>query len=276
MKHLILMTMWILLLTASDPAPAQSADDSPWNFSLQTTYWYGNVTGYVQTPSGGEPGTSSIRRPRFSEIGINDANLYDIRATGSYEGYGLVGDAEFVRLSGAQRLRQTLISQAVTFPAGTRVSADVQLDWYEIAYRHRFALWQSPSGRPQIELFPSIGVAIFDFAYTLDAAAGPSVDRSYLKLAPDVGVEATWRPGGGHFSLALRLQGTPVIAPPFPVRFIEELTADYQLLSTRTTDLDVFAGIAFQQMGYQDDQTLPNRIRADFGPLATAGLRIHF
>jgi hypothetical protein len=39
---------------------------------------------------------------------------------------------------------------------------------------------------------------------------------------------------------------------------------------------DVFAGVGFQQLYYEDDQTLPNRIRADFGPLATAGVRVSF
>lgn len=257
--------------------PAQAADDaSPWDFSIAGSYWYGSVSGYVQTPSGGEPGTSSIKRPRLREIGVDDVSLYETRFTAGFQDESIVIDAEFVRMSGSDTLRESLTSQAITFPAGSRVSSEVQMDWYQVMYRHRFSFWRATNSVPQVALYPAVGIAVFDFSYTLNGPGNLSVDRSYIKLAPALALEADWRPGGGPFRLALRLEGTPAVAPPFPLLFVEELTVNYRVLGTSRASIDMFAGVGFQQIYYEDDQTLPNRIRADFGPLVTAGVRVNF
>jgi hypothetical protein len=54
------------------PAPA----DDGFHFAVAATYMYGPVDGYVQVPAGGTAGTTSSKRPKFSEIGIDNASLY--------------------------------------------------------------------------------------------------------------------------------------------------------------------------------------------------------
>src|SRR2546426_471163 len=48
--------------------------------------FYGSVGGFLQTPNGGAPGTSSSHRPTLHELGIDDAVLYEagLRAQRSY------------------------------------------------------------------------------------------------------------------------------------------------------------------------------------------------
>jgi hypothetical protein len=189
---------FIGMLCTTNLVYAQAVDNaSPWEFSIEGTYSYGSVSGYVQTPSGGEPGTSSSKRPRLSEIGIDNVSLYDARFTAGYQDESIVVDAEFVRMSGSDTLADSLISHSVTFPAGSRVSSDVQMDWYQVMYRHRFSFWRGTNTLPQLELYPAVGIAVFDFSYKLNGAGDLSASRSYIKLAPEIcrRVEAisSWR-----------------------------------------------------------------------------------
>src|SRR3954452_10269585 len=45
------------------------------HFAVTGTFMYGRVDGYAQIPAGGEPGSTSSKRPRFSELGIHDAAI---------------------------------------------------------------------------------------------------------------------------------------------------------------------------------------------------------
>ena len=39
---------------------------------------YAPISGYVQTPAGGQPGTSDLKRPTFEELGIDNTTYTDI------------------------------------------------------------------------------------------------------------------------------------------------------------------------------------------------------
>src|SRR6266480_40101 len=62
------------MLAADRVAPA---DGNKWHFNLEGMWLYGPVSGHMQTPSGGLPGTSSIGRPTLKEMGIKHANVFD-------------------------------------------------------------------------------------------------------------------------------------------------------------------------------------------------------
>lgn len=274
MKSLAVMAAITLFIPRI--AQARSDPQSPWSLSIQGSYLYGDVRGSLQTPSGGEPATTSPNRPTLSEIGIHSESLYDARLDLAYNNEGFVAIARFAQFSGSATLDDTLISQAENFPAGTHVSSDVQLNWYEFMYRHRFAFFNDDAGRPQFAVDPAVGVALFDFSYKLHSAAA-RVDRSYLKLTPQLALDADWYPPilDHHFWLDLHLEAS--CAPsPLPQLFVEELTENYRLLDISGATFDVFAGVQFDQMNYKDNQSTPNHIRADFGPLGIAGLRLNF
>ena len=77
---LVLAAMTLLVAQAR----AQQEKPADWRFSIEPSYLYGNIQGYVQTPSGGEPGTTSGRRPKLDEIGISSASVYDFGARGTW------------------------------------------------------------------------------------------------------------------------------------------------------------------------------------------------
>jgi hypothetical protein len=242
-----------------------------WQFTFTPTVAYGRVDGYVQTPRGGEPGTSSNHRPKFSEIGINDATIYRLDAVASRKSDQLYFDSRFIRLSGDDMLGQTLVSQGNTYPADSNVNSDVQLDWYAVGYRRQFTLGE----QSEWTITPSIGAALWRFHYKLDSPGSDSVDRSYSKATVQLGVETEWRPDNGPFSLDLALLGSPPIKN-FPQIFSESLLAKYRVYENPSFDVSLVGGVEYEQIFYEDHQTLSNRVRADFGPMIVGGVEIRF
>ena len=257
----------IVAIACSAFAPLAQADP---RFSLGASYLYGNVDGYVQTPSGGEPGSTSSHRPTLDEIGITNASIYDAQLTAGFSDNEFYAGGQWIRMSGGATLDQTLISQAQTFPAGTHVSSEVDLDWYRVGYRRRIEL-----GNGDWTLWPGAGAAILDFLYHLNGD-GATADRSYIKLNAQFGLETEWRPQRGRFSVDLILLASLPITPPLPQMHVEELLVKYRFVESARTELEAHVGVAFEQIYFEDDQHTPNHINADFGPMLVAGLNWHF
>ena len=88
---------------------------------------------------GGSAGSTSNERPKFNEIGINQAAIGAPSLTVGWNNHNIYGVARIIRLSGSDVLSATLISNGTTFPAGTHVNANTRLDWYGLGYEYRFA-----------------------------------------------------------------------------------------------------------------------------------------
>ena len=57
------------------PAWGQDQPATGFHFSLDGQFRYGNISGFVQVPRGGGAGTTSNERPKFDELGINQAAI---------------------------------------------------------------------------------------------------------------------------------------------------------------------------------------------------------
>lgn len=255
------------------PAIARAAE-SDWRFDLGGGARFGQIDGHVQTPTGGEPGTSSPNRPTFGELGIDNVTVIDVDAAVEWRREGLYLDLQFIRPSGDATLDTTLISQGVTFPAGTAVHADIQLDQYRLAYGHRFDL------SPELTLTPMVGGMLFSFDYNLDAkgGGGPSASRSYSKAAPMVGAALDWRPQGGPFAFEFLGSINIPVADAIPRGYDVEARVRYDFLRARDRELSAYVGVGFQHLHYDDSnkQTLPNDINFDLGPLWTVGFELRY
>lgn len=256
----------LILLTGASPLLAK-ADP---HFSLGASCMFGNVDGYVQTPAGGEPGTTNDKRPTLDEIGIDSTSVYEARLTADFGDNSLFLAGQWIHMSGSATLDPSLTTNGSTFPAGTHVSSKVDLDWYTLGYRRRF--------RPQRSdwtLYPSVGVGVMDFSYSLNGGDS-SVNRTYTKLNAQFGLETEWRPGAGPFSLNLILIGSLPITPPLPAMYQQVLVAKYRVIDNARSTLELSAGVAFEQIRYEDGQSVSNEIQADLGPMFVVGLNWRF
>jgi hypothetical protein len=148
-----------------DPAAAAIPGDpaAPFRLQLDFHYMYGEADGSIQTPSGGEPGTTSANRPSLSEIGIDHVRCFDFAS---------------------------LITDKLSIEAS--------------------AWWGLP------------------------------IDKTAQITTLD-------------------------------------LVGKYQLWGNRNgSGGAAYLGVAFETLEYEDNQTVPNHINVDFGPLLIAGLQVRF
>jgi len=260
------------LYAADRVAPASG---EKFTLSGNAMWMYGPVSGHVQTPSGGRPGTSSRDRPTLGEIGINTASIFDAEVTGAMRDHGLYLGGQWVRLSGERNLEQSLVSQGQTFLQGSHVKSDVDLDWYRVGYRYRIQRGDEAGLElPNIEIYSRLGAAILDFHYKLDGAGATRADRAYIKAAPQMGVEMEWH-ATRNFSLAGELTST-LPFPSMPWIATAELEAKYRFVNNGKMSLGGFVGAAYEKISFHDHQDLSNDINADFGPMLLVGVELRF
>ncbi len=236
------------------------------------SYLQGNAEGYLQTPAGGQPGSTTDQRPTLKELGFDSIAIYDI-AIGQVVAKGkhkLVGGYQTIRADGTTTLEKDLTSQNKNFSKGDVVKADLQADWFRFNYLYQWAVAEF-AGKP-FTISPGAGLVFFDFHYQLDSNA-LSVDRAYSKAGYRVGAELGWQPAD-KFSLQLNVfEGLPI--PNTPIILSTELKGKYEIWKNKSTG-SLTAGIAYNRIDYEDEQTVPNHIRIETGPLVTVGVTITF
>jgi hypothetical protein len=257
-------------LVLSVPAAVLWAQD---NFQVDAgvALLRGPAHGRVQTPRGGEPGTTSSHRPTLDELGIDNADPGDFWASVSRGHHGFYFGGRIVHLSGDSTLDTPLVSQGITFPAGSPVDAKVKFDWYRFGYRYIFPF--DVRGRT-IEIYPSIGGTILEFRYTLSSLGIETVDRSYAKLGAQAGVGGTW-PFMDRFSLTVEARA-PMPVPHWPQITSAQAVVKYRFLKRDDLAISGMVGLDYNWISYKDSQRVPNDIKADIGPLGLLGLEVSF
>lgn len=266
-----------MLLPAVETIRVEEPKRSPLQFDLTTTYMYGSVGGNVQIPRGGRNGTSNANRPHLDSIGISTANIGDgeLGVRWGTNGELFVG-AQIIRLSGAAFLGvKTLTTDGVTFPAGARVSSEVDLDWYRLGYRYTIPINLADNGIPDLTFTPWVAATVLDFNYHLTAPRVAAASRSITKPGAQIGATFAWRPKGGPLSLEASLGGFPTMNT-LPTISVESLYARYHFYEWRRFDFTGLLGVAWEQQEFRDNKPLPNHISVNFGPLLLAGLQVKY
>ena len=230
----------------------------------------GDAEGYLQTPAGGQPGSTTSERPTLKELGFDSLSIYDVSVSRIFaQGkHKFLGGLQFISADSTTVLNQDLTSQNRNFPAGTTVNADLQTDWlrFNWLYKWRAAKFSDNS----FAISPGAGLVLFDFHYQLESNTAKA-DRAYSKLGYRVGGEIDWRISD-KFALKFELfEGLPL--PNTPVILSAGLRGKYTLWNKKNTG-SVVAGVAYNRIDYEDQQPFPNHIRIESGPLFTIGLEI--
>jgi hypothetical protein len=257
--------------TPQQASPDQREDDR-FRVDLDFHLMFGPVDGFLQTPSGGEPGTTDPNRPTLDEIGIDHASIYDAGLSLALDQHIITVGGQLIRLDGSATLARELLTQSTLFPAGSRVDSKVKLDWFRLGYQYEFR-FDLPSG-DQFRFAPAIQGVLLDFHYELDSP-GLTVNRAYAKGGMQVGASAQWL-STGPFSLEASLYwGVPIenMVEIFSFQIIGkcQLWGDSQ-----GNGGAAYLGLAFETIDYLDSQRIPNHVDVTIGPMLVAGVQIRF
>ena len=251
--------------------------DSGFRIAVEATYLYGPASGYLQTPSGDEPGTTSIGRPTLGELGISSASIFDTALTLGSGRHELFIGGQFIGFSGQATLDETLISQNQTFLAGSAVEQEVELNWYRAGYRYWF-LFDTDDQSPgdEFAIAPSVGAGLFDFTYKLEGPGDADVNRTYIKPMPQVGIEAEWKLSQRCSVVAGVLTSVPI--PDTPFILSTRLAGKYRVLDNRSIKLDALVGVGYERLQYDEEkkQETPNDINVELGPLLLLSVKAEF
>ena len=257
-----------LLVAPFAGADGTDSAPSPLAFDLRAAAFYGPVSGYVQVPLGGNPGTTSPRRPTLHELGSDDAAFYEVTARLRWGRLGLFGGYSGLELSGSGTLSQSLVSHGVAFAAGSPFKSSTQLNVANLG-----AGWNFDFDEGRLELFPKIDVAILDFSYSLDSTPVRAA-RAYRTTAVRLGAEATYDLGHGF---GLELDGIASL----PIPHMPQLSSvtgrlAYHVFPTSPVRATLFLGCGGKWIDFEDSQEVPNHISVRSGPLVTGGFTLSF
>jgi hypothetical protein len=241
----------------------------PFEAILSASGNYGPADGFLQTPVGGKPGTSSFHRPTFHELNINDTAFLDAGVLFRWHQLGFLGGYQLIRFDESGTLGEGLISHGSTFPAGDSFKTRDRFDWFRAG-----AGWQFDLLDHRLALFPKVEMAFLDFSYKLSGQTS-AADRAYIKGSVRLGVQATYHLNQ-RWSLdldgaaAIPISNTPQVADVLSTLHFELFRAPHVFKP------NIFLGAGWERIDYEDNQPLPNHVRAELGPFVRAGLAASF
>ncbi|HTO54717.1 MAG TPA: hypothetical protein VMR50_15135 [Myxococcota bacterium] len=250
------------------PASAETAPESEFELGFRGTGAWAPIDGYVQVPLGGNPGSSSSRRPTLKELGISDAGLYELELHFRWDHLVFFGGYSGLGLDSSGTLSQPLVSHGVSFDAGSPFKSSIDLNVGNFGAGYRFDF---DGGR--LRLMPRIDAAVLDFSYALDSGASRAA-RDYRVTAMRLGLDGSWALGRG-FSLELDgVASVPV--PHWPQLASVTGRVAWTAPLQGAVRVGLFLGTGARWIDFEDSQTLPNHIHVTAGPLVLGGITIAY
>jgi len=231
---------------------------------------YGPIHGYAQVPLGGGPSSTSDKRPKFDELGIDKMTMVNLCLLAGMDSHHLYGSAHLVDLSGKDTLHEELIFRNRRYPAGTRVKSDISLNWYEIGYQYNIHFSKE---RMNLHIAPTVAYALWDSSVELESN-NEKTRRSYISGTPRLGLDFEWFPAK-RFSIS----GKAIGSIPFkytPHIYTVVLAGKYNLMEINRLKISLFVGVEYNLIDFKDNQSTPNHVKASMGPLGLIGAEIKF
>jgi hypothetical protein len=261
----------LLCLGFTDSAPADEpapSDARPFEFGIDASGFWGPINGYIQIPAGGNPGSTSMRRPTLHELGIDDAGFWDVNLHARYGAFVAFGGYTGLELDSSGTLAEPLVSHDVPFPAGSPFNHSTSLNTGYVG-----AGWRFEFAGARLQLMPKIDIAILDFSYRLESP-GLLAARAFSDVAVRLGADGSWALGHG-FAVELSGEGSlPIGQMPQIASVTGRLS--YALFPSSPVRAKVYLGMGGRWIDFEDGQTVPNHIHVSSGPLVTGGFSIAF
>ena len=230
-----------------------SADE----FGFSFKHGYAPISGYLQTPAGGQPGTSDMKRPTFEELDVDAAVYMDIDLYYKSNKYTPYIGLRLMDIDSSGILEKDLTSRGQTFLKGGYFDHETSFNIYRFGTKYDLTYFS-----------PKIEFALMDFDYQFESA-GILVERSYMKSAVRLGAEKTIRID----ALEIMLEASGSV--PFS-NTPEIYTVTTEVKYWFVEYFNVGVELQYFYLDYEDDQNLPNHLRLEMRPAISLFLQYSF
>lgn len=264
MKKLYFLTILLLNILGVQGAFATPSHWLPQNTTISGAFLWGPINGFVQIPAGGTDGTTSLRRPLFSEIGIHYSYNFDFNAALNWNHISLYGGYNYIRPHGKAILDEHMITHNTSIPAGTYLNSKLKFDYYSLGTKYNFYLCHN-----KLTLAPIIETNLMYFDYEIPNYIEP---RTFSSAAFRVGVSWIY-----YFKPQFHLDTT--IISSIPVCSLNIVTAEtklnYTFFANSPVSPTIFVGSKYTYINFQDQQVMPNHVYSS-QVTVSSGLSIKF
>lgn len=244
----------------------------------QSSTFYGDVgyafspfDGYIQLPLGGMLYTSSPERPRFDELSIDHATLYEAGFSVDWPALGIYGTYQNDRPNGEGILPSTLVTYGHTIPAGTLTDTETSFDLYSLGVDHKFYFLDD-----RLAIYPEAEYTALDFNYNLSVPGAPAmgVQRGFVPSTARLGLGAEYRV---NKVMSLSVNGLSSIpgTTNLQVQTVEG-DANFKVIDHPHISTSLFAGVGYERIDFEDHASMPNHIDMQMAPLVRVGIKINF
>lgn len=237
------------------------------SFGMEYNYNYAKVTGFSQTPMGGNLGTTSSRRPTFSELGIDYEDHHSLEIFYNYNDYTITANYRDLKVNDNTILTSGLITHAQPIPTASAYQAWVTYDWLSINFSKTFSFNDNI-----INFAPELSFQGVKYDYEFESGVITS-GRNFNVFTTAFGLNCKWKITqnsyiDGGFLLSL---------PYFNLKTYQaniKLIYDYNL--NQHIAISPLLGIEAFQVKMVDNQKVPNHIRYQAVPNYIAGIKLSF
>ena len=248
-RHVILLVTSLILLVHSLALGE--------GFDVIIKEGYAPVSGYIQTPTGGNPGTTGMKRPTLEELGVDDVTYTDIDFLYHRDLYTPYLGIRLMTADSSGILERDLTTKGLTFLKGEYFNHETSFNIYRLGLK-----------RDVTYLTAKVELALMDFNYEFKTA-GASVERSYRKPTLRLGVEKSFT--FDQFEIEIEASGS-VPWPNTPDIFSVGALAKYYF----TDNVNVGVGVQYFYLDYEDNQTSSNHLRLEMHPALSLSLQCRF
>lgn len=263
-----LLALAFVACASAARAEENAGAPAEWALSLEAAGTWSNLTGFVQVPLGGKPGTTSPRRPTLHELGIADAAGWDAEGRVRWQHFVVSGGYQWLEPDGSGTLTEPLVSHGVSFAAGSPFQSSLKLDVAHVGAGWNFELLER-----RLTLRPLVEFALLDYSYSL-SSPGARASRAFATGAARLGAEAAFALGSGF---AFEFRGVASL----PIAHMAQLAEvggrlSYRLPLSERVRAHAFLGSGVRWIEFDDSQQVPNHISVRTGALLRGGIAIEF
>lgn len=207
-----------------------------------------DVSGYVQTPKGGQPGTTDVQRPTLQELGIQQAPIVDRVIRLDHGKQGIYLGYQQIQLQGHTKLVQPLLTYKISIPRSTPIDSTVKFDWYRLGYFYAIG---PKSGAWSVA--PIIQLVLFDFDYRFKTSLA-NTGRAYHHVGIRIGIHARYK-----LTDTITLTFHRSMSLPWPKILQISLQQDALEIRTKSNE-KLMIGQQSMQIRFKDSQKMPNEL----------------